>query len=144
MVNFPTQIFCIAIFAAAALCPCSSVQAREAGRGYLSPQMLCETFCFGSAWSWVWQSGEPSFPLPGPGVEGCSPDLLLKDWEGGREGRKGLFVDVVGSSSLAVSNMEGFVPGGASRRAVARNEASYMSRHPMGAAPFGHVLLIFF
>jgi hypothetical protein len=64
---------------------------------------------------------EPSFPVQAPGAEGRRPDLLLKDWEG----RKDLYVDVVGSSSLAVSNMEGFVPGGASRRAVARKKGSY-------------------
>jgi hypothetical protein len=49
------------------------------------------------------------------------PDLLLKDWEGGKD----LYIDVVGSSPLAVSNMRGFEPGGASRKAVAGKERSY-------------------
>jgi hypothetical protein len=44
---------------------------------------------------------EPSFQVRGWGAEGRRPDLLLKDWEGGKD----LFVDIVGSSSLTVLNM---------------------------------------
>jgi hypothetical protein len=43
-----------------------------------------------------------------PGAEGRRPDLLLKDWEAERD----LYLDVVGSSSPAGSNVEGFAPGG--------------------------------
>jgi hypothetical protein len=51
---------------------------------------------------------EPSFPVRVPGAEGRRPDLLLKDWEGGKD----LYIDVVGSSPLAVSSQKGFEPGG--------------------------------
>jgi hypothetical protein len=64
---------------------------------------------------------EPHFPVRVPGFEGRRPDLLFKDWEQGRD----LFVDVVGSSPLAASNLGGFVPGGAASRAVLRKESSY-------------------
>jgi hypothetical protein len=64
---------------------------------------------------------ERSFPVRGPGTEGRRPDLLLKDWENGKD----LYIDVLGSSPLAVSNMRGFEPGGASRKAVAGKERSY-------------------
>jgi hypothetical protein len=42
---------------------------------------------------------EPSFPVRVLGAEGRRPDILVIEWEGGKD----LFVDVVGSSSLAVS-----------------------------------------
>jgi hypothetical protein len=45
---------------------------------------------------------EPHFPVRVPGAEGRRPDLLFQNWEDGRD----LFTDVVGSSSLASSNVE--------------------------------------
>jgi hypothetical protein len=72
---------------------------------------------------------EPSFQVRVPGTEGRRPDLLLREWEGGKD----LFVDVVGSSSLAASNLGRSVPGGPSIRAVVRNEASY--RNVLRAQP---------
>jgi hypothetical protein len=92
--------------------------------------MLSVTFFFGSARSWGWQW------LGSLSSQGRRPDLLLKDWEGGKD----LFIDVVGSSPLAVSNFEGFVPGGASRRAVVQKEGTYRDTL---RAPLDHVLHLF-
>lgn len=64
---------------------------------------------------------EPHFPVRVPGAEGRRPDLVFREWEGGRD----LYLDVVGSSPLSATNVVGFVPGGAYDRAVARKEASY-------------------
>jgi hypothetical protein len=70
---------------------------------------------------------KPDFPIRIPGAEGRCPDLLLRIWEEGRN----LYNVVVGSSSLASSNVEVFAPGpgGAALRAVARN-SSFQRRRP--------------
>jgi hypothetical protein len=101
--------------------PCRSAQAREGG--LLSPLPQCcprhsvsdlQGVGFGSCQG----AFLPSSASRGGGSQaGPSPQRM-----GGREG----FVDVVGPSSLAVSKMGGFVPGGPSRSAVARKEASYL------------------
>jgi hypothetical protein len=64
---------------------------------------------------------EPLFPTLVRGSEGRRPDVVFRNWEGDQD----LFVDVVGSSSLALSNLGEFVPGGAATKAAARKNASY-------------------
>jgi hypothetical protein len=72
---------------------------------------------------------EPHFPVRVPGAEGRRPDIVLRDWDEGRD----LFVDVVGSSPLAVSHREAFVPGGSLTKAVTRKGVSY--RDVLAAQP---------
>ena len=64
---------------------------------------------------------EPQFPVQAPGLEARRPDLVLFDWDNGRD----LYVDVVGSSPLAQSYREYYVPGGAVTRAAAHKMAFY-------------------
>eukprot|EP00884_Botryococcus_braunii_P007583 jgi/Botrbrau1/16826/Bobra.150_2s0051.1 len=67
---------------------------------------------------------EPPLPVRFVGFETRRPDLVFLDWDGGRD----LYVDVVGTSPLAASNLAGggaFVPGGAAARAAAGKLASY-------------------
>jgi hypothetical protein len=126
-------MLCIPIFTEGALCPCCSypmdrwgdhaVQCNQ-GKG------VAVTYRHNSVRDILFRickelgiavEREPSFPVRVPGAEGRRPDLLLKVWEGGKD----LYIDVMGSSSLAVSNMRGFEPGGPSRKAVAGKERSY-------------------
>ena len=65
---------------------------------------------------------EPSFPVQVPGLETRRADLVIRDWEHGRD----LFVDVVGTSPLARSYRAGFVPGGAVAKAALHKMVAYM------------------
>eukprot|EP00884_Botryococcus_braunii_P022983 jgi/Botrbrau1/9369/Bobra.354_2s0024.1 len=67
---------------------------------------------------------EEPLPVRVVGFETRRPDLVFLDWDGGR----GFYVDVVGISPLAASNLAGggaFLPGGAAARAAAGKLASY-------------------
>jgi hypothetical protein len=64
---------------------------------------------------------EPQFPVQAPGLEARWPDLVFFDWDNGRD----IYVDVVGSSPLAQSYRECYVPGGAVVRAGAHKMAFY-------------------
>jgi hypothetical protein len=62
---------------------------------------------------------EPQFLFQAPGMEARRPDLVFFDWDNGRD----LYVFVVGSSPLALSYRECYVPGGAGVRAAAHKVA---------------------
>lgn len=64
---------------------------------------------------------KPHIPVQVPGAKGCRPDLPFRNWEEGKD----LLVDVAGCSPLCVSNVHGFIVGGAALKAVARKKASY-------------------
>jgi hypothetical protein len=64
---------------------------------------------------------EPQFPIQAPGMEARRPDLVLFGWDNGRD----LYLDVVGSSPLALSYRESYEPGGAVVRAAAHKVVFY-------------------
>lgn len=63
---------------------------------------------------------------------GRRADLLLKDWEEGRD----IYLDVVGCFSIAVPIVEVFAPGGAADKTVARTVAVLLQRY---YSPFSFV-----
>jgi hypothetical protein len=80
---------------------------------------------------------EPQFPVRVEGAEGRRADLVIYDWEGGKD----LHIDVVGSSPLSMSSREAFVPGKAMQKGVARKLVSY--REILRAQPAGVEFLPF-
>jgi hypothetical protein len=62
---------------------------------------------------------EPPLPVQVLGLSTRRPDLVVRDWDNGRD----LYLDVVGTSPLALSYRESFTPGGA--RAAAQKVVSY-------------------
>jgi hypothetical protein len=63
----------------------------------------------------------PISPSVSRGRKGAARTCCLRTGKGGRD----LYLDVVGSSSLADTNVEAFAPGGAADRAVARKMSAY-------------------
>jgi hypothetical protein len=72
----------------------------------------------------VWR--EPALSAQIPGSDSQRPDLVLVDWDNGRD----LYVDVVGTSPLTRSYRSSFVPWGAVGRVAALKAASHRDTLP--------------
>jgi hypothetical protein len=140
---------CVPIFPVGAICPCCSLPMDRWGDHAVQCRVgkgIAVTYRHNAVRGILYRMAkelgldvvrETHFPIHVPGAEGRRPDLLLKEWEGGRD----LYLDVVGSSPLAGTNVGAFAPSGGADGAVARKMSDY--RDIMRAQPPSVVLRAF-